>query len=170
VGASGASNLPKGLSASERRQIASEIHNAGIDVWTGVADKTLRRLNLGLVINPAGRAAALLGPRATLALTMQYANLNQPQAISAPTTVLPYGQFQAKLKVLLADLQSGLSASSSGGASSGGSSSGGSSSGGGTATGPTGASSSYQRYANCIQSAGADIAKMQTCAPLLSSK
>jgi hypothetical protein len=114
VGAS-AANLPRGISPAERQKIAQAIQTAAIDVWTGADDKTLRRLDLRLSLDLTGQTAALLGPRATVALTMQYANLNQPQTIVAPTSVQPYSVFQAKLKVLLADLQSGLAGGLSGG-------------------------------------------------------
>jgi hypothetical protein len=156
VGASGAGNLPGGIPPATRRQIAGEIHHPSVDVWTGAADKTLRRLDLALDLGVNGQTAALLGPAPKLKLTMQYANLNQPQTITAPATVLPYSQFQAKLKVLLADLESGLTGGLSG-------------TGGGATgtTGSSGAGSGYQTYAQCIQSAAGDIGKMQKCAPLL---
>ncbi len=155
VGASGAGNLPNGMS----------IRNPGIDVWTGVVDKTLRRLELKLTLELTGRAAAVLGSRAELGLNMQYANLNQPQTIAAPTVLLPYSEFQAKLKVLLADLQGGLTGGLSSGGGAGATGSGATGSG---ATGTAGANSNYQRYTACIQAAGGDVAKMQNCAPLLS--
>ncbi len=162
VGAS-SSSLPTQISPSSRSQIASEIHNPGIDVWTGTGDKTLRQLDLNLKLTTSGQTALLLGPAAGLRLTMEYANLNQPQSITAPTTVQPYSQFQAKLKVLLADLQSGLTGGASGTGTTG------TGAGGTGTTGTTGSGSGYQRYAACIQAAGADIAKMQKCAPLLNT-
>lgn len=161
VGASVTGGLRGGLSASTRSQIARAIYAPGIDVWTGVADRTLRRLDLTLTLHLTGQAGALLGSTASLALSMQYAQLNQPQTITAPTTVLPYSEFQAKLKVLLADLQSGLTGGTSGA---------GSSSAGSGATATTGTTSSYGRYAACIQSARGNITKMQKCAPLLSGQ
>lgn len=151
-------NLRSGLSSSTRTQIAGEIHNPSLDVWTGTADKTLRRLDLGLTLDATGQASALLGRSAAVRLTMQYANLNQPQTITAPATLLPYSQFQDRLKVLLADLQGSLTGGLSGATGGGGSS--------GT-TGASGSSSSYQRYTQCIQAAAGNIAKMQKCAPLL---
>lgn len=154
VGAS-TSNLPSAISPAERNRIAGEITNPSIDVWTGTADKTLRRLDLRLALNLTGQTAALLGPRATLALTMQYANLNQPQTIVPPSSVQPYSIFQDKLKVLLADLQSGLTGGLSGAG------------GGSSSTGTTGPSSRYQKYTQCMQAAGSDVAKMQKCARLL---
>ncbi|HTX31211.1 MAG TPA: hypothetical protein VMD09_07485 [Solirubrobacteraceae bacterium] len=159
VGASTA-KLPTQISPATRSQIASEIHNPSIDVWTGTGDKTLRRLDLSLKLDTTGETSALLGPSAALRLTMEYANLNQAQSITAPKTVLPYSQFQDKLKVLLADLQSGLTSGGTGTGATG-------TSGTGTTGSGGAASSTYQRYAQCIQAAGSDIANMQKCAPLL---
>lgn len=161
--------LPTQISPSTQSQIASEIHNPSVDVWTGTSDKTLRRLDLNLKLATSGQTAALLGPSAALHLTMQYANLNQPQTITAPRTVLPYSQFQDRLRVLLADLQSGLTGGVTGGSggSGGGTSGTGTTGGSGSASGSGGSASSYQRYAQCIQSAGGNIADMQKCAPLL---
>ncbi len=155
VGAAGATNLPRGISAAARGRIAGEVRNASVDVWTGATDKTLRRLDLRLGLDLTGQAAALLGPSATVRLTMQYADLNQPQSISAPTTLLPYSQFQARLRVLLADLQGGLVGGLSGGTGTAGKAG-------------SGTSTNYEKYTQCIQAAGGDIAKMQKCTPLLS--
>jgi hypothetical protein len=96
---------------------------------------------------------------------MQYADLNQPQTITAPSTLLPYSQFQAKLRALLQGIQSGIGGALSGGAGSTGGATGttsGSGASGATATGPN-----YQAYSRCIQAAHGDTAKMQNCAPLL---
>lgn len=108
VGAAGSSSLRGGISSATRSQIAGEIRNPSVDVWTGTADKTLRRLDLRLDLDATGALGVLLGRTASLRLTMQYANLNQPQTIAPPASALPYSQFQAKLKVLLADLEASL--------------------------------------------------------------
>ena len=164
VSSTSTAGLPSGIPARDRNQIASEIHNPSLDVWTGTADKTLRRLDLKLNLDVTGQTAALLGRSAALRLTMQYGNLNQPQTITAPATVLPYSQFQSKLKVLLADLEGSLTGSIGSGTSSGGASSGSAS-----GSGSSGSNSNYQRYTQCIQAAAGDVAKMQKCAPLLGS-
>ncbi|HLY48320.1 MAG TPA: hypothetical protein VKR21_03920 [Solirubrobacteraceae bacterium] len=155
VGASTSGNLPGGIPRAERNQIASEIHDPSLDVWTGASDKTLRRLDLKLRLDTSGQGAALLGPTASLLLSIQYSQLNQPQRISPPATVAPFSEFQAKLKVLVADLQSGLTGglgSSTGSTGSG---------------GATGSSPNYQKYSQCIQKAAGDVGKMQKCASLL---
>lgn len=166
LGVSGASSFPNGISAASRNRIASEVQNPSFDLWTGNSDKTLRRLQIKLALPVSGQASSLLGGlrSAALGLSMQYADLNQPQTITAPASVLPYSQFQSKLKVLLSELQGGLGGALSGGL--------GGTSGGvapPTTTSP-GASSNYQKYSACVQSAGGDIAKMQQCAPLLNGK
>lgn len=101
VGAGGAGVLPRGIPAAERHKLARQVKQPTVNVWTGVADKTLRRLEIDLTVPVDGQLSTLLGGSAAIGLTMQYAGLNQPQNITVPTRVLPYGQFQAKLRVLL---------------------------------------------------------------------
>jgi hypothetical protein len=96
---------------------------------------------------------------------MQYANVNQPQTITAPKTLRPYSEFTSKVQSFLQSVQgSGLLGGSSSSFGSGSSSSGSGSSG---TSSTSGASSKVQRYSNCITSAGSDVAKMQRCASLL---
>lgn len=178
LGVSGASSLKSGLSATTRSKIAGEVKNPSVDVWTGKSDKTIRRLTVGLTLPVTGQTSTELGGlrSADIVLSMQYSDLNQPQTISAPTTVKPFSQFQAKLNAFVNTLQGaaagalGSSASSGGSGSSGGGNSSGSS-GGASAGGSSssGTSTSVQRYSQCIQAAGSDVAKMQKCASLLGS-
>jgi hypothetical protein len=165
VGVSGASQLSSGLSASTRNQIASEIQNPSVDVWTGNGDKTIRRLTINFTLSGSGLVASLFnGVRtASLGLTMQYTNLNQPQTINAPTSVRPYTEFAAKLRTFAQSLQASLGTIAGGGAGSAGSAAASSS---GTST-TAGTSNNPQAYSQCIQAAGNDVTKMQQCAPLL---
>jgi hypothetical protein len=163
LGVSGASSLSGGISPSTRSRIASEIQNPSFDVWTGKSDKTIRKLQIKLTLPVTGQISTVLGGMrsAAIGLTMQYANLNQPQTITAPTNVRPYSEFTAKVQSFLQSLQSGLGGLS-GAAGSGGASSGSSgSSGGGSSNG------SIQAYTQCVQAAGSDVTKLQQCAPLL---
>jgi hypothetical protein len=169
LGISGSSSFPHGISAASQSRVAAEIKNPRFDVWTGTSDKTIRRLQIALTLPVTGQVSTLLGglSSADIALSMEYADLNQPQTITAPTSVQPYAQFQAKLRTFEQSLQSALTGSASGGSASSGASSS-----GGTATTPTtpgttGSSTAVQAYSQCIQAAGSDIAKMQQCAPLL---
>jgi hypothetical protein len=162
LGVSGSASFPRGISAASRTRIAGEIQRPTFDVWTGKADKTIRKLLINLTLPVSGKTSTLLGGlrSADIGLSLEYAQLNEPQTITAPTTVLPYSQFQTKLHAFEQSLSSGLGALSGGSTSSTGSS-GSSSSSGGTST------TNYQRYSSCIQSANGDIAKMQQCSSLL---
>ena len=107
-----------------------------------------------------GQASTALGglSAADIGLTMQYANLNQPQSIGAPTSVRPFTEFQSKLRTIVGALQGSVgSVTGSAGGSTTGSGSGGSS----------GSSFAVTSYSQCIQAAGGDVSKMQQCASLL---
>lgn len=121
AGVSGASSLAS-IPAATEQKIAAEIQGPSFDVWTGNQDKTIRQLQLGLTLPVSGQISTLLGglSSAHVALTLQYADLNRPQTITAPTDVQPYSQFSAKLRTFIAGIESsvtsggGLSGSSGG--------------------------------------------------------
>ncbi len=169
--------LSAGLSAATRSQIEKEVKNPTFDVWTGKDDKTMRKMRIGVLLPVSGQAATLLGGMrsADIGLNVQYANLNQPQTITAPKTVRPYSEFASKMQSFVQSLEGSLGSSALPGSSSSGGSSSASGSGSGataTASGSTGAgiSKSVKRYSECITAAGNDIAKMQRCASLLNGK
>jgi hypothetical protein len=176
VGVSGANKISSTLSATTRNKIAEEVRNPTFDVWTGSSDKTVRRLVIQLTLPVSGQVSTLLGglSSAGIALTMRYADLNQPQTISAPTAVRPFNQFESKLRSFLSGLEQSLGAGTGAGAL--GSSTGAAGS-PGTTTGSSNASSSasgtsnsVQRYSQCIINAHNDVAKMQQCASLINGK
>ncbi len=168
LGVSGASSIPHGISTATQSRIASEVRSPSFDVWTGSSDKTVRKLMVGLTLPVTGQISSLLGglSSAAITLTMQYANLNQPQTIVAPTNLAPYSQFTAKLQSILQAISSAL------GTAVPGTSTGGASTGTGTSTtgsGSTGSGSAAAttKYGQCILAAGGDVAKMQKCASLV---
>ena len=61
-------------------------------MWTGNSDHTIRRLTITLTLPVTGKASSQLGgmTSADIDLTMQYSDLNQPQTITAPTSVKPF--------------------------------------------------------------------------------
>jgi hypothetical protein len=164
VGISGSASFPHGLSQSTISRIAGQIQNPTFDVWTGNADKTIRRLRINLTFPVTGQISTLLGGlrSAGVGLSMDYGSLNQPQTITAPTSVKPYSEFQTKLLGLVAAIRSSIQSAITGGAAAG---AGGSSGFGTSTTGTTG--SNYQKYSSCIQKANGNVTKMQQCAPLL---
>jgi hypothetical protein len=160
TGVSGASQFSGGLSASERQQIAGAVRNPQFDVWTGKSDKTLRKLHVALTVPVSGQLSTLTGGvnSAGIGLTIQYANLNQPQTITAPANIRPFTEFQSKVQSFVQTLQGTLSGASS--------------SAGGTGSSSSSSSSSagVASYSQCIQAAGSDVSKMQQCASLLNGK
>jgi hypothetical protein len=164
TGVSGTSSLKSGLPPATRSKIAAAIRNPSVDVWTGTSDKTIRRLTIGFTVPVTGSLSSQTGGTrsADFGLTIQYADLNQPQTINAPTSVRPYSEFQSKVAAFVQGVQGATSGLLGSGTSSGGAGAGGSSSSSGTST-------SVQKYSQCIQQAGGDVAKMQKCATLLGS-
>lgn len=141
------------LSVATRQRIAGSVKNASVDIWTGTGDQTLRKLALNLEFPVSGTTATLLGgaQSAGLGLTFQYSDLNQPQTISAPANVKPFGGFETKLRGIFSQLGGvGLNVAGTGGGSSSSSS-----------------SSNFQKYNDCIHQAGSNVTKLQKCAPLL---
>ncbi len=155
LGVSGASKISSSISPSTRQRIASEVKNPTFEVWTGASDKTIRKLALDLTVPVTGQFSTLLGGlrSAAISVTMQYANLNQPQTITAPTAVRPFSEFSARLQGLLAALRGAVGGGSTGTGSSG--------------SGSSSTSPAIQSYTQCITAASGDVAKMQKCASLL---
>jgi hypothetical protein len=158
LGVSGTSRLPTGISQATKSRIAAEVKNPTVDVWTGKRDNTLRKLSLNLTMPVSGQVSSSLGGlnAAGIGLSLQYADLNQPQTITPPTTVRPYSEFQTELQSFLGQVEGSL-----GGAAGG-------------STGATGSGSAapakITNYSQCIQASGGDVSKMQRCASLLNGK
>jgi hypothetical protein len=149
LGVSSSSQLAAGIPSTTRDRIAREVRNPTLDVWTGSHDHTLRKLEVNFDLPVSGAASTLLGGlrSAHVSLLVQYADINQPQTIATPASAQPFSQFVDKVRSFV----QGLSGSSALGGASGSSA--------GTQT--------LQRYTQCIQKAGGDVAKMQSCASIL---
>jgi hypothetical protein len=169
TGATGSGSLPTTISPATRQRIASAVRNATVDVWTGSDDKTLRKLSVSLDVPVTGQLSTLLGglSAAAINLTLQYADLNQPQTITAPTHLRPFGRFAARVKGVISQLQQTFGGGVLGAGGSGAQTSTGS--GSGSASGSSGGAAAVNGYARCLQQSGGDVAKMQRCASLLSS-
>lgn len=173
LGISGASKLPKSISQQTANRIASEVRQPSFEVWTGNSDKTLRKLIISLTLPVTGQLSSLLGGlnSAQMSLTMQYADLNQPQTINSPTSVAPFSQFQSKVSSFVSALQSTINGATGSSSATTGSSGSTSTSGSSGSTSTSGsAASSLSPYTKCLQAAGNNITKEQACAPLLNGK
>ncbi len=111
LGVTGAGGVPARITPKSATKIAAEVKNATLDVWTGTSDKTLRKLSLSLTLPVGSQTGASLGGvhSATVNLTVEYADLGQPQAISAPAKAQPFGAFQSQIQPLLGQILGGLS-------------------------------------------------------------
>jgi hypothetical protein len=179
LGLSTTSGIPTSISAATKAKIANEIRNPRFDVWTGTSDKTPRKLVIALTLPVTGQISTLLGGlrSADIALTMEYANLNQPQTITAPSNLRPFSEFTAKLKGIEQAIQGAVGGTLGGTAGVTSSSSGTATSATPTTQAPTNSGAAttstpanVRNYSQCIQAAGTDVSKMQSCAALLQAK
>jgi hypothetical protein len=129
TGATGA-QVPAALDADTRRTIERSIRSAGVDVWTGRDDHTLRRIAVDVRFDvPADARAKGSAPQTgRVRFDLAFADLNREQAIGAPAHVRPVSE-------LAGAMRQGLGGS--------------------------------RRYEQCVQDAGADLAKAQGCADLV---
>jgi hypothetical protein len=154
LGVSGTSSLPQSIPASTQRSIAHALGSPSFNLWTGTADKLIRKLTLSAVVPVTGATRSELGGlrSATVTLGFEYSRVNQPQTISVPTSTKPYSVFRTEFSAILSEIESGLISGSTGS---------------GTTTGASGGSD--QKYTQCITAASGDVAKMQKCAKLLAT-
>jgi len=177
TGASGGRTLKQGISPVEQRAIVKALRSPHLDVWTGTNDRILRKLTFKATVPVTGTTRTELGGMTSAVITfdLAYRHLNQPQTITAPTSVQPYSVFRAEVAALL----QGLVGTGSTGTSTTGTSTTGSTT---TGTGTTGSGSTgtiqpgaatvvngNQKYSDCITAADGDVSKMQKCSKLLTS-
>lgn len=150
--AAAGAQVPDHLPADARRQIEEAVKSAQVDVWTGTDDKTLRKLSVELAIEPPEGSGE--GPSsAQVAFSVELDDLNEPQTIEAPASSRPLNELLGQVQGLLGGALGGSSGLGSGGLGS---------------SGSGGSSEQVDKYAECLQEAGGDAAKMQACASLLS--
>lgn len=155
LGISGTGSLPHSISASTRRAIAHALGTPSFNVWTGTADKLIRRLTVSATVPVTGPTRTALGDMRSAALTLgfEYSHVNQPQTITVPTATKPYSVFRAEVSAVLQQIEGALLTGSLGP---------------GTGTTAPG-SSADQKYTRCITAANGDVAKMQKCSKLLAT-
>lgn len=138
-----AAQIPSRISNSDRAQIEQAVKSSSVDVWTGSSDKILRKLSIALSIQPKSPGS---GPKqADVAFSIELSDLNKPQTITAPSSARPLSDLLGQLSGFLGGGLGGLGSSSSGGS----------------------ASAQLQKYSQCLQAAGSDVAQAQQCASLL---
>jgi len=164
LGITGTSSLPKSIRASAQKQFAKALGSPSFDVWTGNSDKIVRNLIVRATIPVTGNSRTRLGGTTAIAVTLAfgYSEVNQPQTVTAPTSVEPYTVLRSKVATLLQQIEGALvTASPNGGTTTTGTTTPG--------TGPTTIPGANNRYADCISKAAGDVKKMLRCASLLGS-
>lgn len=154
----GTTQLPQGITASQRAAVTSAIKTATIDVCSGKTDHALRKLDIStLVVPPAGSAGPL--QQADLKLQVQFSDINEPQSVTLPTDTKPLAQLQQQIQGLLSGL-GGLGGSGVQG-------SGATSSGSGSSTPPASAVKAQQLIQKCVEEANGDGTKLGKCLKLV---
>lgn len=110
LGLSSTGTLAKGLSGALPRRLAQALGAPRLDVWTGSADRVLRRLRLSATVAVTGPTRTLLGGArsAGMTLTLRFSQINQPQVISPPVVTRPYSALRTAALHLLQQLEGGL--------------------------------------------------------------
>jgi hypothetical protein len=134
----GSASAATGLSDTDVETFRKSVKSAKVDVFTGKDDARLRKLVVDLRLE-SGKVA----------FTLELADLDEEQDIQAPTDAKP-------IQDLVAQFQAATGAGTGAGGSGSGSGSAGSATGG-----------ANQKYLECVQAAGQDLAKVQACAKYL---
>lgn len=102
------------LSTNVLSELGKSVKSAHVDIYTGESDHLLRRLELGAVVSATPQTQAALNglKTAKVKLKLEFSDLNQPQAISAPSNPQPASELLPSLQQLLGGLQ-GVGGSSS---------------------------------------------------------
>jgi hypothetical protein len=158
--------LPKSIPSSVKKQIEDAVQEAKLDVYTGKADKILRKVVVKLRFEvPQKLRSQASGLRSgTIGFTLDVADLNKPQTINAPKQARPFSELQ---QLLTAGGLGATGASSSGGGSSSGAAS---STGSGTSI-PSGANAQVdkakaRKYLKCLEDANTQD-QLTGCSSLL---
>jgi hypothetical protein len=148
--------LPQGIPQSARDQIEKSIEKADLDIYTGKDDKVLRKLEAKIQFNVPEDVRTQAGglKSGEVELSLEIADINEPQSIEAPKSAKPLSDLQRQLG---ASGFGGLSQGSSGGGS-------GSQNGSGSGSGPSREQS--RRYLKCVQDAKG-TEELNKCSDLL---
>lgn len=145
LGLQGSAQIPQGLTDEQRKQATDAVKSLKVEIYTGKEDKILRRMVVDLDAQAA--AASSGADSARVKLDVSLLDLNEDQSITAPSNTKPFDELLGQLGGL-----GGLGGLGSSGSGSGSSSA---------------DQKRLQEYTDCITKAGADTAKAQECAKLL---
>jgi hypothetical protein len=85
LGVQGTANLPQQLTPQQKQQAADAIKKLSVEIYTGKADRTLRRVVVALTAKSQAQTV-------DLNFDLQLTDVNQDQSISAPSGAKPFDQ------------------------------------------------------------------------------
>jgi uncharacterized membrane protein YgcG len=168
------------LSEEDRERIANAIEDARVDVWSGEDDRVLRRLNVTLRFEvPEDQRREVNGlERGDLRFDLTIGAINEGPEIAEPENARPFEEliqrFGGQVPNIPGTGGGGQNGGEQGGAAQGGGEQGGAAQGGGEQGGGGSAQEGQGQgeqpaspYAQCVDRAGGDIARLQECAELI---
>jgi hypothetical protein len=139
LAAASGQDVPDRIPAEDRAEIERAIRGARVDVWSGTDDRTLRKLQVGVAVQPEG------GERGgDVDFVLQLDGVNEEQSITAPSNARPIDELLGQFQGLLGD--SGL---------------------GGAADPTAPGGGDIDEYQDCLIRAAGDVEAAQRCASLL---
>jgi hypothetical protein len=149
LGVQGTQNLPSQLTPAQKKQVSDSVKNPKVEIYTGKADKILRRMVVSLgIVDTKGSSGS-----ANIDFDLSISDLNEDQEVAEPSSAQPFDQLVSKLGGLGLGGLGGAGAGGTGGASGGGASN----------------NKNLEKYSKCVSDAGNDVAKARQCAKLLTS-
>lgn len=146
TGLNAIAGLPAGIGGDEQGAVAKAVKSAGVDIWTGEKDHQLRRIVIRLDVDTPTEKDG------TVTLDLAVSGLGEPQEIGPPADPRPLSELTAALAVL--GRQRAQQQATGGGVPQ-------------ADPAASGGGASGQTYDDCVQAAGDDLAKAQSCASLL---
>ena len=145
------------LTPEQIAQAKSVIKDPKFEAFVAKDDKTLRRLSATVDFEiPADQRQQANGATGgQIKFSIQFANVGQPAQVEPPADARPLSELQQQVQGGLGGLGGGSGSNGSGSGGSGGSG------------GSNPSSEEFQKYADCLEKAGGDAAKVQECSKLL---
>jgi hypothetical protein len=148
------------ITEAQKKEIEDVVDNPRFDVYVGKSDNVIRRLSTDISFTvPSDKQAQVSGLKSgTVSFSIEFADVGQPQTITAPQNAKPISELTSQLGGLGSVLGGSSGSSGSGSSGSGSSTS--------SAGGPS--PEALQAYSSCLQKANpSKPAELQKCADLL---
>jgi hypothetical protein len=169
------SQLPKQIPANVKKQISEAIEEANIQIWSGVDDDILRKLQVTLKFkipdNLKSQTSGLEG--GTIELTAEIADVNKPQTITAPANAKSLSELQSLLNSSPLGALGGTGGTTpppTGGTTTTPPATGGNTGDTGGSSPSAGDTANAQKYLQCVDKANGDAQATQKCAAVLQGK